>query len=218
MPEPVVLYQDEDLIVVNKRPGELSAPNPDSDRESLPSALEQLLGGRIWVVQRLDVETSGVLLYARTPEANRSLARTFSRHDIEREYLTVLEGEADLFEGRRVVEAPVRGRRAVTELTFVERIGPQAMPLATIATCRLTTGRTHQIRKHARRLGSFVLGDKRHGTRTNHDPPRLALHATRLACRHPTTALPMEFRAELPADLAVWLDALRARAADLRSD
>ena len=215
---PAILYQDDDLVVVDKRPTELSAASPGSDRESLERVLEALLGGRIWVVQRLDVGTSGVLLYARTTAANRGLVETFRLHELERDYLAVLEGEPDLPEGRRRIEAPVRGRHAVTEFTFVERIGPLAMPLATITRCRLFTGRTHQIRKHARRLGSFVLGDERHGTRTNHDPPRLALHAARLALRHPTTGAALELRAELPPDLAEWLEALRKHAADLRAD
>jgi 23S rRNA-/tRNA-specific pseudouridylate synthase len=216
-PPPVILYQDDDLVVVDKHPAQLSAPSPGSGRRNLADALEELLGGRIWVVQRLDIGTSGVLLYARTPQANRALSETFRAHAIEREYLVALEGEPDLPEGWRRLEAPVRGRPAITEFTFVERIGPPAMPLATITSCRLLTGRTHQIRKHARLLRTFVLGDKRHGTRTNHDPPRLALHATRLALRHPTTDADLEFRVELPADLAGWLDALRAHARELRS-
>jgi len=214
----VILYQDDHLVVVDKHPEQLSAPSPGSDRDNLASTLEARLGGRIWVVQRLDVGTSGVLLYARTPEANRALSETFRVHAIEREYLAVLEGEPDLPEGRRRVEAPVRGRHAVSEFAFVERIGPRVMPLATITSCRLLTGRTHQIRKHARRLQTFVLGDRRHGTRTNHDPPRLALHAARLALRHPTTGADLELRAELPRDLADWLEALRAHARELRSD
>jgi 23S rRNA pseudouridine1911/1915/1917 synthase len=212
----VILYQDDDVVVVDKRPTELSAPSPGSERQSLASTLQELTGGRIWVVHRLDLGTSGVLLYARTREATRALAESFRVHDVEREYLAVLEGEPDLPEGQRRLDSPVRGRRAITDFTFVERIGPPRMPLATITSCRLLTGRTHQIRKHARLLGSFVLGDRRHGTRTNHDPPRLALHAARLALRHPTSGAPLEFRAELPPDLAGWLDALREHAAALR--
>lgn len=209
------MHLDDDVVVVDKRSGELSAPSPDSERANLAARLEALLGGRIWVVQRLDFGTSGVLLYARSPEANRALAETFRTHAVEREYLAVLEGEADLPGGARRVDAPVRGRRAVTDFTFRERIGPARMPLATLTTCRLLTGRTHQIRKHARSLGSFVLGDPRHGTRTNHDPPRLALHAARLALRHPTTGAALELHAELPPDLAEWLEALRELALDL---
>lgn len=211
-----MVYLDDDLVVVSKRSGELSAPNPDSDRASLASALERVLGGRVWVVQRLDFETSGLLLYARNPDANRALSRLMQAHEVEREYVAVLEGEPDLVEGRRAIDSPVRGRRAVTELERVERIGPPAMPLATVTRCRLLTGRTHQVRKHARLVGSFVLGDRRHGTRTNHDPPRLALHAARLALRHPATGVALDFRAELAPDLAAWLAALRLHAADLR--
>lgn len=217
VPPPVILYQDEDIVVVDKHPSQLSAPTPESDRGNLASALEKQLGGRIWVVHRLDLGTSGVLLYAKNHEANRVLSETFRLHEIEREYLAVLEGEPELPGGERRVDSPVRGRNAVTDFSLVERIGPPAMPLASITRCRLFTGRTHQIRKHARLLGTFVLGDKRHGTRTNHDPPRLALHAARLALRHPTSGAPLEFRAELPPDLAGWLDGLRKHAEDLRA-
>jgi len=204
-----IVHLDDDLVVVEKPSGVLSAPSPGEQRPDLASLLEGELGGRIWVVQRLDYATSGVLCYARTPEANRALARRLQTHAIEREYVAVLEGEAELPGGHRRVEAPVRGRPAVTRFDFVERIGPMAMPLATVAICRLETGRTHQIRKHARQLGTFVLGDRRHGTRTNHDPPRLALHATRLALTHPTSDAELDFRCALPADLAQWLEALR---------
>jgi 23S rRNA-/tRNA-specific pseudouridylate synthase len=206
---PAILHLDDDLVVVDKRSGQLSATAPGQDRPDLASSLEAELGGRIWVVQRLDFATSGVLLYARSSEANRELSRTMQAHAIEREYVAVLEGEAELPEGRARVEAPVRGRPAVTHFTFDERIGPATMPLATVTRCRLETGRTHQIRKHARRIGSFVLGDQRHGTRTNHDPPRLALHASRLALRHPTKGTELEFRSALPPDLDEWLAALR---------
>lgn len=217
-PAPVILHQDDDVVVVDKLPAHLSAPTPESDRGNLVSTLEAMLGGRIWVVHRLDLGTSGVLLYARTERANRVLAETFRTHDLEREYLAVLEGDPELPGGQRRVEAPVRGKRALTDFSFVERIGPDAMPLATVTRCRLSTGRTHQIRKHARSLGTFVLGDRRHGTKTNHDPPRLALHAARLALRHPVTGAAMDFHAELPSDLADWLEALRQHARELRSD
>jgi len=208
-PRPAILHLDDDVVVIDKPSGQLSAAAPGQDRPDLASALEAELGGRIWVVQRLDFATSGVLLYARSSEANRELSRAIQARAIEREYLAVLEGDPELPEGRARVEAPVRGRPAVTHFTFVERIGPPTMPLATVTSCRLETGRTHQIRKHARRLGSFVLGDGRHGTRTNHDPPRLALHATRLALKHPMTGVELELRSDLPPDLSEWLATLR---------
>jgi 23S rRNA pseudouridine1911/1915/1917 synthase len=199
---PVVLYEDADVVAVDKHPTQLSAPTPESDRGNLVSLLEAELGGRIWVVHRLDLGTSGVLLYARTAHANRVLAETFRAHDVEREYLAVLEGTPEL---PRRVETPIDGRRAVTDFELVERLGE----IATLVRCRLGTGRTHQIRLHAKTLGSFVLGDKKHGSRTRHDPPRLALHAARLALAHPSTGERLELSSELPDDLASWISTLR---------
>jgi len=198
---PVVIYEDADVVAVDKHPSQLSAPTPESDRGNLVSLLESRLGGHIWVVHRLDLGTSGVLLYARTSHANRVLAETFRNHDIEREYLAVLEGTPEL----RRVEQPIGGKRAVTDFSLVERFGD----VATLARCRLGTGRTHQIRLHAKALGSFVLGDRQHGTRTRHDPPRLALHAARLALRHPRSGEPLELVSELPDDLSTWMSSLR---------
>jgi 23S rRNA pseudouridine1911/1915/1917 synthase len=198
---PVVIYEDADVVAVDKHPSQLSAPTPESDRGNLVSLLESELGGRIWVVHRLDLGTSGVLIYARTPHANRVLAETFRSHDLEREYLAVLEGAPDL----RRVEQPIGGKRAVTDFSLLERLGD----VATLARCQLGTGRTHQIRVHARALGSFVLGDRQHGSRTRHDPPRLALHAARLVLRHPRSGDPLELVSPLPVDLDEWLRSLR---------
>lgn len=209
---PVVIHRDADIVAVDKHPSQLSAPTPESDRGNLVSQLRSQLGGRIWVVHRLDLGTSGVLLYARSARANRVLAETFRAHELEREYLAVLEGSPDLFDGERRVDAPLGGRSATTLFRLVERIGESASPVATLVRCRLLTGRTHQIRLHARTLGSFVLGDRKYGARTRHDPPRLALHAERLALKHPVSGQSLELCAGLPNDLSDWLDALRRAA------
>lgn len=203
-----VVYQDDDLAVVDKPAGLVTAPTPESDRGNLAELLRRALGGDLFVVHRLDLETSGLLVFARTPEANRELSERMRVHAVDRRYLAVLHGA--LVEDALTVDAPVAGRRAVTHVSVLERL-PAPAPGATFARCRLETGRTHQIRIHARHLGHPVLGDPRYGERTPIDPPRLALHAARLAFAHPRTGEPLTFESPWPEDLAPWLGHLQQR-------
>jgi len=197
-----LVHEDPDLVVVDKPGGLLTAPTPESDRHNLARALEERLGRPALVVHRLDLETSGLLVFALTDEANRSLAERFRTHDVDRVYLAVLRGVVTASE-ETVVE-PVAGRRAVTHVSVVERFAA-----ATLVHCRLETGRTHQIRLHARHLGHPVLGDRRYGQPAPGDPPRLALHATILGFRHPRTGEALRFESPWPEDLAPWLAGMR---------
>ncbi|MFT3774474.1 MAG: pseudouridine synthase [Minicystis sp.] len=149
-----------------------------------------------------DLETSGLLIFARTAEANRELAERFRVHDVERLYLAVLRGA--LAEDRRTVNVPVGGKRAVTHVEVMERFAT-----ATLVRCRLETGRTHQIRLHSKHLGHPLLGDRRYGEPSPIDPPRMALHAAVLGIKHPRTGEMLRFERALPADLATWLEGLR---------
>jgi 23S rRNA pseudouridine1911/1915/1917 synthase len=219
-----VVFEDEDLIVVEKPPGVLTAPTPESDRNNLVSLLSRRLpaqaaegdeGGEgaaagatpapVLVVHRIDLETSGLLVFAKTELANTVLAERFRTHDLTRAYLAVVAGAfpADV----AVIDRPVDGRRAVTHVEIQERLGSDA----TLLRCRLETGRTHQIRLHARALGHPVLGDPRYGTPVPPAlrPPRMALHATVLAFAHPRTGASLAFESPLPPDLAGWLQRLR---------
>jgi 23S rRNA pseudouridine1911/1915/1917 synthase len=197
-----IVHQDDDLVVVDKPAGLLTAPTPESDRGNLAKLLEEKVGAPIFVVHRLDLDTSGLLVFARTPDANRELSERFRVHDVERVYLAALAGV--LAEDERTVELPIAGRRAVTHVTVVERFAA-----ATLVRCRLETGRTHQIRLHTQHLGHPVLGDRQHGERTPVDPPRMALHAAVLGIRHPRTGEALRFELPWPADLAEWLAGLR---------
>ena len=158
------------------------------------------------MVHRLDLDTSGLLVFARTELANRALAERFRVHDVERVYLAALRGE--MAEEARTVELPIAGRRAVTHLAVVER-----RPGVTLSRCTLETGRTHQIRLHARHLGHPVLGDKQHGEPSSIDPPRMALHAAVLGIAHPRTGEALRFECPWPEDLAGWWAALSAPSA-----
>jgi 23S rRNA pseudouridine1911/1915/1917 synthase len=210
LPPYAIVFEDEDVVVVDKPPGLLTAPTPESDRNNLASMLARREGGApVHVVHRIDLETSGLLVFGKTELANRELSDRFRAHDLGREYLAVVAGAFP--DATRVIERPVGGKRAITHVAVEERLGPGA----TLLRCRLETGRTHQIRLHAQAEGHPVLGDPRYGgapgpvTR----PPRLALHATLLAFAHPRTCAALSFTSPLPPDLAAWLDSLRSATA-----
>jgi 23S rRNA pseudouridine1911/1915/1917 synthase len=202
LPPFALVHQDEDLVIVDKPAGLLTAPTPESDRSNLAKLLEEKVGAPIFVVHRIDLETSGLLVFARTAEANRLLSERFRVHDVERLYLAGLRGV--LAEDERTVDVPVGGKRAVTHVTVVERFAA-----ATLVRCRLETGRTHQIRLHTRHIGHPVLGDRKYGEASPVDPPRMALHAALLGIKHPRTGEVLRFEAAWPADLAEWLAGLR---------
>jgi 23S rRNA pseudouridine1911/1915/1917 synthase len=203
LPAFTIVHQDADLVIVDKPAGLLTAPTPESDRNNLAKLLEEKLGAPIFVVHRLDLDTSGLLVFARTPEANRALSERFRVHDVTRRYLAVLRGV--LADDARTVDLPVAGRRAVTHVKVLERFGA-----ATLVECRLETGRTHQIRLHARHLGHPVLGDRQHGEPSAIDPPRMALHAAELGIVQPRTGEALRFESPWPADLAGWRAGLAA--------
>lgn len=208
-----VMFEDEDIVVVDKPAGLLTAPTPESDRNNLAEAL-----GRdrpqVLVVHRIDLQTSGLLVFAKSEEANRSLSARFREHDVERAYTAVVAGSVE--GDAHTVQVPVKGRRAVTHLQVTERIGS----LATVLEARLETGRTHQIRIHCRHLGHPVLGDRDYGRgralasvlALALEPPRMALHARLLGIVHPRTGERLVFDSPLPDELDAWLQALRAAA------
>jgi 23S rRNA pseudouridine1911/1915/1917 synthase len=204
LPEFRIVYEDADLVVVDKPAGLLTAPTPESDRNNLARMLQQRLGRAVSVVHRLDLDTSGLLVFALGDDANRVLAERFREHDIERAYLAVLAGV--VAGDQHTVDLPIAGRRARTHVDVLERFAA-----ATLVRCRLETGRTHQIRLHAQHLGHTVLGDRRYGEPGAGGPPeapRMALHATVLGFVHPVTGAALRFESPWPDDLAPWLAAL----------
>ncbi|HWP66774.1 MAG TPA: RluA family pseudouridine synthase [Candidatus Limnocylindria bacterium] len=204
LPSFVVLHEDDDVLVADKPAGLLSAPTPESDRANLLALLRERGRGPVFLVHRLDLPTSGVLVFARTPAANRHLATAFARHDVQREYLALVAGVPSAH--AMVLDVPIGGRPARTHVAVVEPVGT----LAALVRCRLETGRTHQIRIHLHGAGHPVLGDPRFPTRAPLRPPRLALHATLLGFRHPRRAEDVRFESPWPADLSDYLDRLRS--------
>ncbi|HET9620468.1 MAG TPA: RluA family pseudouridine synthase [Kofleriaceae bacterium] len=200
---PVIVHADDHVIVVDKPAGLVTAPTPESDRGDL---LDQLTTqfGEVYLVHRIDLPTSGLLVFARTRAANKQLGDAFARHDIDREYRAVAIGTAIT----QTVDRPIQGKRAVTHF---EVVAPLAG--ATLVTARLETGRSHQIRLHLAGLGTPVAGDSQHGGERARTfvprAPRLALHAAVLGFTHPATGERVRFARELPDDLAAWIARLR---------
>ncbi len=180
--------------------------------------------GRVRAVHRLDRETSGVMVFARTIPVERSLVQMFREHALHRAYLALVKGSIasctirdrlirDRGDGRRGVTAEANeGQDAITHVRHIETIGEFSL-----VECRLETGRTHQIRIHLASRGHLVCGekvyDKPHGKPRILDSsgaPRLALHAAELGFEHPVTHKPLQFRSEFPDDLQQFLDRLRS--------
>jgi 23S rRNA pseudouridine1911/1915/1917 synthase len=226
-----VLHEDRHVLVVDKPAGVLTLPTQEHERDTLLERASRYLalryGGRpyVGIVHRLDKDTSGALALARSPAAGRALQALFKAHDIERQYLAVVEGSIRREEGtidlalvtdrgdlrRGVARSPGEGRRAVTHYRVVERFGP----VATLLACWLETGRTHQIRIHLAELGHPVVGEAvyrpRAQPRCKATFHRQALHAQTLGFRHPLTGEDLHVEAPVPDDLAALMTDLRNR-------
>jgi len=207
-PAPEIVFLDDHVIVAEKPAGLVTAPTPESDRGDL---LDQLVRryGEVYLVHRLDLPTSGLLVFARTREANKQLGDAFARHDVDRKYRAVAIGRVT----PQTVDRPIQGKRAVTHIDVLE-----ALVGATLVSVRIETGRTHQIRIHLAGLGTPVAGDHQHGGEASRTftprAPRLALHAAMLGFTHPATGERVRFERALPAELATWIARLRAPSPD----
>ncbi len=202
-PVPTIVFVDEHVIVADKPAGLVTAPTPESDRGDLLDQLAKLYG-EVYLVHRIDLPTSGLLVFARTRDANKRLGDAFKVHDIEREYRAVAVGEVT----PHTIDRPVDGKRAVTHVSVIE-----ALAGATLVSARLETGRTHQIRLHLAGEGTPLAGDREHGGEKSRTfvprAPRLALHAARLGFAHPASGERVMFESTMPADLAAWIARLR---------
>ncbi|THD82538.1 MAG: RluA family pseudouridine synthase [Phenylobacterium sp.] len=236
-----VLYEDAYLIVVDKPPGMAVHPAPGSQRGTLVNALlhhcgDSLSGiggvARPGIVHRIDKETSGIVVAAKTDAAHQDLSALFAAHDIERVYVALTRGAPGARRGtiegaiarsshdrKKMALVKSGGRHAITHY-LVERVfGPEAKPLAARLACRLETGRTHQIRVHLASKGCPCLGDPTYGSGPPAEPvrraiaeaglKRQALHAAVLGFVHPITGESLRFESPLPDDMA-RLEALLA--------
>ncbi len=239
LPEPIpltVVYEDSHIIALNKQPGLVVHPAPGNYTGTLVNALLYhygslpSLGGRTGpgseragIVHRLDKDTSGVMVVARTQEALRSLSMQFKNRIVQKKYIALVSGiikkgsgtiEAGL--GRHVKERKKisththKAREAVTLYKVKERFKN-----VTLVEVEIKTGRTHQIRVHMAYIGHPVLGDRVYGgsKATKIDDsiiPRQMLHAESLSLQHPDTGHPMTFTAPPPQDMAEIIERLRA--------
>ena len=217
-----LVHVDDWLAVVDKPAGLVVHAAPGHRGETLVDVLGRLLAGgedpvRPGIVHRLDRDTSGLMLVARTDDAHRALAAAIKAREIRREYLALVSGTPKARSG--TIDAPLgrdyrrperravggRGSRdARTHFEVVDAVGPD-----TLVRVRLETGRTHQIRAHFAAIGHPLAGDARYGGGMRHGLRRQFLHSARLGFRHPGTDEDLEFASELPADLAVALAAAR---------
>lgn len=231
-----LLYEDECLIVVGKPAGLLTIPDRMGNKDSLLGMLEKKYG-KVYVVHRLDRETSGVLCFARTEQAHRHLSMQFERHTTDKFYFALVDGVLHHEEGeidKPIGEHPTAaGKMTVTNsgkpsLTFY-RVA-ERFKRYTLAEVLIKTGRTHQIRVHFQSIGYSLAVDALYGRRaafylseikgksyksgkhSEEERPlmeRTSLHAARLRLDHPVTGERMEFIAELPKDFAAVLSQLR---------
>lgn len=232
-----ILFEDDDVLVLNKAPGLVVHPAAGHEEHTLVNALLHHCQGRLsgiggvarpGIVHRLDKETSGCLVVAKNDRAHVALSKQFADRTTEKIYLALLCGEVSQAAGeicaaiarhpshrKRMAVNAGAGREARTTYRVVERLLS-----STLVEARLFTGRTHQLRVHFRHLGFPIAGDEIYGARqtkklaelTGYGAPRVLLHAHKLAFVHPRTGRKRSFLAPWPADFQEALDKLRLRA------
>jgi 23S rRNA pseudouridine1911/1915/1917 synthase len=236
-----VLFEDDHLIVIDKPAGMSAHPGPGSHNGTLVNALIHHCGAslsgiggvaRPGIVHRLDKDTSGVMVAAKTDAAHRGLSALFAAHDIDRAYVALTRGAPSPTQGtvttrlgrssanrKKIAVLRAGGREAITHYKVVCLFGSTTKPLAARVACRLETGRTHQIRVHLAHKGAPCLGDRTYGSGSpaaavreaigDCGLKRQALHAQVLGFCHPITGAVLRFETPLPGDMASLETALQ---------
>jgi len=215
-----IAYEDEHLIVVEKPAGVVVHPARGHRSGTLAQALAGVGGGgdepwRAGIVHRLDRDTSGLLVVARSDSVHRALKASLSARRLQREYLTLVDGHPSARTG--TIDAPIGRDRRDRVLMSIDSDAPREarthfriermLPQATLLRVWLDTGRTHQIRVHMAAIGHPISGDPQYGTAGRYGLTRQFLHACRLAFTHPVTGEAIDVSSPLPGDL---VEALRA--------
>jgi 23S rRNA pseudouridine1911/1915/1917 synthase len=245
VPEPMdlgIVYEDDDLLVLDKPAGRVVHPAPGHWRGTVLNGLLAHHAAaaslpRAGIVHRLDKDTSGLMVVAKSLVAMTALVRAMAERGIRREYLAIAHGMPRETRFSRhdpvgrdpasrikmaVVPVPAGGKPARTDFTVFAGVAAAPAPAVSLWHCRLHTGRTHQIRVHAAAAGHPLVADASYGGAPVLGMSRQALHAARLALVHPRSGVPLAWVAPLPTDLAqAWrdaggppLDAVFARAAE----
>jgi 23S rRNA pseudouridine1911/1915/1917 synthase len=214
-----IAWEDEHLIVVDKPAGVVVHPARGHAQGTLAQALaDRVAGGddpeRAGIVHRLDRDTSGLLVVARSEPVHAALKAQLAARELVREYLALVEGRPPARRG--TIDAPLGRDRRVRTRVSTDTEEPRAavthfeveraLPHDTLLRLRLETGRTHQIRAHLLAIGHPVAGDPEYGLPGRHGLRRQFLHAARLAFAHPVTGRPVDVSSPLPADLAAALE------------
>ncbi len=221
-----IVFEDEELLVINKPPGLVVHPGSGNWSGTLMNALLHHIPGiaevpRAGIVHRLDKDTSGLLVVAKTLEAQTDLVRQLQARTVKRQYLAIVsgivrrDGMVDAPIGRHpvhrvkmaIVPETLGGKPAITHFRVLEEY-----EYCTLVECALETGRTHQIRVHLASLKHPLVGDPVYGKVDPRVPPfhRQALHATRLGLVHPLTHRLQQWEAPPPADMRDLLETLRS--------
>jgi 23S rRNA pseudouridine1911/1915/1917 synthase len=221
-----VVYEDEDVLVVNKPKGMVVHPAPGHSTGTLVNGLMHHctdLSGingvvRPGIVHRIDKDTSGLLMVAKNDAAHTSLVDQLVKKTVTRKYLALVHGHIPHDKG--TIDAPIardpkerqnmavvdKGKHAVTHFRVLERFGD-----FTLVECRLETGRTHQIRVHMKYIGFPLVGDPKYGPKKTMDIGGQALHAEVIGFTHPRTGEYLEFSAEPPEEFSELLESLRKK-------
>jgi 23S rRNA pseudouridine1911/1915/1917 synthase len=223
MPEDIaldVIYEDEDLAVINKSAGLVVHPAPGNYEHTLVNALlyrfknlSSINPGRPGIVHRLDKETSGIMVVAKNNPAHLSLAKQFAEHSILRKYIAIVKGRVEFDEN--VIELPIgrhplkRKNMAVIFSGSTRYAKTRYRLLKRVARFSLLelepfTGRTHQLRVHLAFIGHPILGDEKYGK--NNEFERLTLHAQYLGFIHPSSKKFVEFSCEVPEEFAQFMN------------
>lgn len=220
-----IIYEDNDIIVINKNSDRVVHPAPGHHNDTIVNALLahaddlSAINGikRPGIVHRLDKDTSGLLIAAKNDRAHKDLAKQFKNREVDKYYLALLDGILPYKKGK--IDAPIgrdpnhrkkmavrkrKSKKAVSRFKILETFKEH-----TLVEVKIETGRTHQIRVHFSYLGYPVTGDKRYGSKNKPGAERQLLHAKKLVIRHPKTGEKMTFEADMKDDFRLILDKLR---------
>jgi tRNA pseudouridine65 synthase len=210
-----LLHVDEHVVVADKPSGLLVHRGWDNDDDVAMFRVRDAIGAYVYPIHRLDRGTSGALLFARSPEVAAALHAQFEAREVDKEYLALVRGHAP---DAGVVDHPVpksEGGPRVPATTRYRRIASSPVDRCSLVLARPASGRLHQIRRHLRHIDHPLVGDVAYGSgvinrhyRATYALHRLALHAYRLAFRHPVTDARVAVEAAVPDDLGAALDQL----------